>query len=483
MALVGILGAGLSGVVMGIQLKRLGIDDFVVYEKQSDVGGTWLRNTYPGLHCDIPSHIYCYSFEPNPDFSMVFSGHSEIQAYIRSCAEKYGIADHIRLNTTVDRASWQPHDSCWELELAEGERLRHRFVVSATGGLTEPHYPTLDGFDSFEGLVWHAGSWRHDVELAGRRVAVVGSAAAAVQVVPEVAKDAAEVFVYSRTPNWVRPRRNRFYTDEEKAELATDEGWHRARRQQYRDTMLWQRAFEKKTDAIEELRAEVMDQMRAAISDPDTIAALTPSFEPGCKRILVSDDYYPALALDHVTLVPHGVTALTPSGVVSADGTEVDVDVVIFCTGYKLGGRADGGPALEIYGRDGLDLRTAFGRAPESFRGVAIPGFPNWFTVAGVNGSPGHAPVFMTAEVATNYIGRWIHHLLARDANTVEARRDATHEWAEATQAELQEMSWAGDCGGWYRDRNGRILPFFPGSWTRFRREMRELHLDAFEVR
>ncbi|MCY3948807.1 MAG: hypothetical protein OXF61_06355 [Acidimicrobiaceae bacterium] len=246
--------------------------------------------------------------------------------------------------------------------------------------------------------------------------------------------------------------------------------------------MLWQRAFEKKTDAIEELRAEVMDQMRAAISDPDTIAALTPSFEPGCKRILVSDDYYPALALDHVTLVPHGVTALTPSGVVSADGTEVDVDVVIFCTGYKLGGRADGGPALEIYGRDGLDLRTAFGRAPESFRGVAIPDFPNWFTVAGVNGSPGHAPVFMTAEVATNYIGRWIHHLLARDANTVEARRDATHEWAEATQAELQEMSWAGDCPGWYRDRNGRILPFFPGSWTRFRREMRELHLDAFEV-
>lgn len=482
MALVGILGAGLSGVVMGIQLKRQGIDDFVVYEKQSDVGGTWLRNTYPGLHCDIPSHIYCYTFEPNPDFSMVFSGQSEIQAYIRSCADKYGIAEHLRLDTTVDRATWQPDENRWELELDDGELLHHRFVVSATGGLTEPHYPSLEGLEAFEGLIWHAGSWRHDVDLTGRRVAVVGSAAAAVQVVPEVAKVAEEVFVYSRTPNWVRPRGNRFYTDEEKRELASDQGWHRLRREQYRDSMLWQRAFEKNPDAIEELRAEVMEQMHAAIDDPEVIAALTPSFEPGCKRILVSDDYYPALAQEHVTLIPHGVTAMTPTGVVSADGAEVDVDAAIFCTGYKLGGRQDGGPALEIRGRDGLDLRTAFGRAPEAYRGVAIPEFPNWFTVAGLNGSPGHAPVFMTAEVATDYIGRWIRKMLDEGASTIEARRDATHAWAETTQTELQAMSWAGDCPGWYRDRSGRILPFFPGSWARFRREMRELHTEAFDI-
>jgi cation diffusion facilitator CzcD-associated flavoprotein CzcO len=477
---VGILGAGLSGVSMGIQLRRAGLDDFVIYEKQPDVGGTWLRNTYPGLHCDIPSHIYCYSFEPNPDFSMVYSGQAEIQAYIRTCAEKYDLIDHLQLDTTVEAARFDEKEGCWSLEIDADAHARHRVLVAATGGLTEAHLPRIEGRDRFAGPTWHSASWRHDVDLTDKRVAVVGSAASAVQVVPEVAKQAGQVFVFSRTPNWVTPRGNARYSENEKNALQSDQGWHRLRRRQYRATMLWQQAFRKKPGAIAELRHQVMTQMRQAIDDPQLIEALTPGYEPGCKRILVSDDYYPALAMPHVNLVPHGVTDLTETSVVASDGSETEVDVIIFCTGYKLGGREDGRPALEVYGRDGQDLRSALARAPEAYRGLAVPGFPNYFTIGGINGAPGHAPVFLASEVATDYVCRWVQRLVRDDLISIEAKPEATRSYNAGIQAELQQMSWAGDCPGWYRDKTGRILPFFPGSWGRLRRELRDLHEDDF---
>ena len=475
---VGILGAGLSGIVMGINLKRAGIEDFVIYEKQADVGGTWVRNTYPGLHCDMPSHIYCYSFEPNPDFSMVYAGQAEIQAYIRGCAEKYGLLDHLRLDTTVEVARYQDNGS-WSLEIADQPHATHRVLVSATGGLTEPHYPNITDRETFAGPMWHSGSWRDDVDLAGKRVAVIGSAASAVQVVPHVAEQAAELFVFSRTPNWVVPRGNRFYTADEKAAFATDDGWHRVRRSQYRKSLLWQQAFERHPTAAEQLRQQVLDQMRAVINDHETIAALTPTYEPGCKRILVSDDYYPALAKEHVTLVPHGVTALTETDVIAADGSRTEIDVVIFCTGYKLGGREDGRPAVEVHGRD-QTLRQALGAAPEAYRSVAIPGFPNYFTIGGINGAPGHAPVFLVSELVTEHVTRWIERLRDDDLASIEVRPEAATAYSRSVQDELQQMTWAGDCPGWYKDREGRILAFFPGSWNRMRRELRELHQDDY---
>ncbi|MFT7601680.1 MAG: cation diffusion facilitator CzcD-associated flavoprotein CzcO [Acidimicrobiales bacterium] len=478
---IGILGGGLSGVVMGIQLKMAGIDDFVIYDKQDDVGGTWVRNTYPGLHCDMPSHLYCYSFEPNPDFSMVYAGQPEIQAYIRSCAEKYGLLDHLRLGTTVETATYS-EEGYWSLEIAGQTAVRHRVLVSATGGLTEPHYPRIEGRLSFAGPQWHSGSWRHDVDLAGKRVAVIGSAASAVQVVPSVAGQAAEVVVYSRTPNWVVPRGNYHYSVAQKASFATDEGWHRVRRQQWRSSLLWQQAFERNPGAADEIASLVLNQINAAIEDGEVVEALTPSYEPGCKRILVSDDYYPTLAKDHVTLVPHGVTELSENEVVAADGSRTEVDVVIFCTGYKLGSREDGRPAVDVQGRD-CSLREALGRAPEAYRSVAIPGFPNYFVLGGINGAPGHAPLFLVSEVLADHILRWIRRLLDEDLTSVEVKPESAKAYSLAIQDELQNMSWAGDCPGWYKDREGRILAFFPGSWNRMRRELRDLHENDYILR
>lgn len=481
MTQVGILGAGVSGVLMGMRLRQAGIDDFVIYEQQPDVGGTWLRNTYPGLCCDIPSHLYSYSFEPNPDWTSVYAERAEIQAYLRSCAEKYDLIDRIRFATCVEAARYDDQGA-WELELADGTTTSHRALVAATGGLTEPHLPRVAGLDEFTGPWWHSGAWRHDVALDGLRVAVVGSAASAVQVVPAVAERAAEVFVFSRTPNWVMPRHNAAYTAEERESLRDEATWRRLWRRQYRRSLLWYGAFTNRDAATRELRTVCLDNLRSAITDPAMIAALTPSYEPGCKRILVSDDYYPALARPHVHLVPQGVLALTAGGVVAADGTETAVDAVIFCTGYRLGGRADGRPALEVFGRHGRRLADALRERPEAYRGVAIPGFPNYFTVCGINGTVAYGSLVSSAELETEFIAGLIRRLSGDGVRSIEVRADVVARYNEAIQAELQTMSWTGDCTNFYRDRSGRVVAFYPGTIGRMRRELRRASPDDFSI-
>lgn len=480
MTTVGIFGAGVSGILMGMRLRQAGFDDFVLYEKLPDVGGTWLRNTYPGLHCDIPSHLYSYSFEPNPDWSLTYAGQAEIQAYLRRCAEKYDLIGRIRFGTSVEAARYDEVEDVWNLELADGSVATHRVLVSATGGLTEPSLPRIEGLDRFAGPSWHAGHWRHDVSLAGKRVAVVGSAASAVQVVPEVAKEAAEVHVFCRTPNWVTPRNNTPYSEEERDGLRDPQRWRRLWRRQYRESMLWYGAFRRRPEAIQQLRETCLANLRSAISDPELVAALTPDFDPGCNRILVSDDYYPALAQPHVHLVRHGVTGLTETAVVAADGSETEVDIVIYCTGYRLGGRADGRPAVEVFGRGGITMRQALGREPEAYRGVAVPGFPNYFTICGVNGTVAYGPVFLSAELETEFIAGWIGRIADEPLRSVEVRADVAHSWSEAIQAELSTMSWTGNCPNFYRDRSGRIVSFFPGTIGRMRRELRAVGDEDF---
>ncbi|MFN0028197.1 MAG: flavin-containing monooxygenase [Acidimicrobiales bacterium] len=477
---VGILGAGLSGVLMGMQLQRAGISDFVIYERQADVGGTWLRNTYPGLHCDIPSHLYSYSFEPNPDWSMVYAPQREIQAYIRACAERHGLIERIRFGTTVERARWDSAEARWQLDITaadvpEALRASHRVLIGATGGLTEPRLPRIEGLDTFAGPMWHSGAWRDDVDLSGRSVAVVGSAASAVQVVPEVAQRAAAVTVFSRTPNWVMPRNNRTYQPPERDELRRDGAVRKLRRRQYRDALLWHRAFSRNPAAVAELRRSGLDHLRSAISDPALIAALTPDYEPGCRRILVSDEYYPALAMAHVELVPQGVTALDTDAVVAADGSRHHADAVIFCTGYRLGGREDGRPAVEVVGRDGRRLIDALRANPQAYRGIAVPGFPNYFTLPGINGVVGYGAVIASAEVASERIATETGLVVNGSCRTVEARLAPTERFNAEIQAELATMSWAGACSNFYIDGAGRNVTFFPGTLGRMRRELRRV--------
>ncbi len=482
METVGILGAGLSGLAMAIELRRIGIDDFTIYERDLDVGGTWLRNTYPGLHCDIPSHLYCYSFEPNPDWSMVYAGQAEIQGYLRHCAEKYGLLDHLRFGIDVSEARFDPDQGSWSLRTEAGERSDHRVLVQATGGLTAPRLPRIDGLSSFEGPSWHSGSWRHDVDLSGLRVGVIGSAASAVQVVPHVAGKAAAVHVFSRTPNWIVPRANRYYTEVEKDRFHDEVEWHRHRRRLYRSSLLWFRAQKRWSSGQDELRAITLAGMRQSIDDPELIDALTPSYEPGCTRILVSDDYYPTLAQPHVTLVPHGVSALTPTGIVADDGTEIEVDVVIFCTGYRIGSRADGRAAVDVFGRGGQEMSAILAQRPEAYFGVAIPEVPNYFTMNGINGTPGYSSLFNSAELHAELAASLIGRLVDGNLTSVEARRESTDRYNRAIQAELQDMSWSGECRNFYTNRHGQNTTFFPGTLGRMRRELRSTStFEGFE--
>lgn len=480
---VGILGAGLSGVLMGMQLKRRGFDDFVIYEKEADVGGTWYRNTWPGLHCDVASHLYSYTFEPNPDWTQAFASQPEILSYIRSCAEKYGLLDHLRFGARVETARYDEAAGLWQLETEAGLQPTHRVLVSATGGLTEPNYPKVEGLDQFAGIKWHSGAWRHDVDLSGLTVAVVGSAASAVQVIPEVVKRSGKTVVFQRSPNWVMPRNNTEFSDAQKVAFR-DETTHRSYcRKLYRGTLLMHNAFRRQPRAIEAMRHVGLRHMRSAIDDPELLELLTPSYEPGCKRIVVSDDYYPAFAQSNTRLVPHGVTGLTRDGVIAADGSETKVDAVIFCTGYKLGSRADGSPAVEVYGRGGERLTNALARRPESYRGVAVPGFPNYFTICGVNGVAAYVSLFKSAEICSDFISDRIEEIRDENLLSVEVQADATHSYNEVIQAQLQEMSWAtGQCTNFYRNHEGRVLSFHPYTLGRMRRELRSLGRRDFNI-
>jgi cation diffusion facilitator CzcD-associated flavoprotein CzcO len=481
---IGVVGAGVSGIAMGIHLKRAGFENFTIYEKADEVGGTWRENTYPGLHCDVPSHLYCYSFELNPDWSQTFAGQPEIKAYLQRCTDKHGLARHLQLGTSIERACYDEDDGSWTLSTGGDRTVEHRVVVSATGGLTAPNLPKIEGYDVFKGRWWHSGAWNHGHDLSGKRVAVVGSAASAVQVVPHVAGLARQVFVLQRTPNYVLPRRNLAYRPDQKEEFKRPDtralGDHR--RWLYRRSLRSYQVFKKIPAAQVWLRTATLDHLRAHISDPALIENLTPRYTPGCKRLLVSDEYYPALAKDHVQLIDSGLLRLSETGILATDGSAFDVDVVIFCTGYKLGGRADGRPALDVIGRGGHRLRDVLNGRPQALYGVAIPGFPNYFTVCGINGVVAYASVTSSAEVHAEYIARRIRDLTQRRLRSIEVKSDVVQRFSEEAQAELQSMSWAEDCPNFYRDSSGRILSFYPGTLGRLRREMRARTLADYKL-
>ena len=481
---VGVIGAGLSGILMGIQLKRAGIDDFVIYEKAGDVGGTWNCNTWPGLHCDVPSHLYAYSFEPNANWSLLYAGQPEIKAYLRGCAEKYGLFDHLRLGTCIEKARYREEDGSWALEMQDGSTANHRVVVSATGGLTEPNLPPIEGFDDFQGSWFHSAAWRHDYDLKDKRVAVVGSAASAVTVVPHVASLASKLYVFQRTPNWILPRMNAAYDDAAKDAFARDAtgALSKHRQQLYRRSLVTYQAHKKQPAAIAFLREVGMHNMKAHIKNPELIKRLTPDHDPGCKRILIADDFYPALAKDHVELVPEGIARLSQNGAATVSGREVEVDAVIFCTGYKLGARADGRPAVEVAGRGGVTLMQSLMSRPESYRGVAFSGFPNYFTVCGLNGVVAYTALFASAEVETDYIVKRIKDIEQHNLRSIEIKPEVVRRYNDAIQPELQKMSWTGPCQNFYRDATGRGLSFYPGTLGRMRREFRKLTLDDYTV-
>ena len=472
-----ILGAGFSGLGMAIRLRQEGIDSFTIYEKADEVGGTWRENVYPGVACDVPSHLYSFSFAPNPNWSRRFSPGGEIWDYMKDCARKFDLYRSIQFGK---KATAVVHDGKrWRIDFEDGSSATADYVVSGLGGLHEPNVPAFEGLESFEGPAFHTAQWRDDVDLTGKRVAIIGSAASAVQVIPEIVDKVARLDVYQRTPNWVMPRHSFAYPGWAKALFARAPFLARLYRGFYFSFLEWRFSSFKKDDNYVKriVRKTFAKHMDAQVSDPELRAKLTPDYPVGCKRILISDDYLASIQHESVELVTDPIDAVTPKGVRTKDGRERPVDVLILATGFKP---FDILESIAVTGPSGLTLKEAWKDGIAAHRTIAAPGFPNFFLLLGPNSGLGHNSVILMIEAQVNYI---IKLLKAAGAGaSIVPKAAAAKAFDRELQARLQGRVWAAECGSWYVDENGRNYTLYPDAVRGFLREMKTPDVSEYEI-
>ncbi|QNN52426.1 flavin-containing monooxygenase [Nocardioides mesophilus] len=474
-----VVGAGFGGLGMAIRLQQQGERDFAVLDKGEEVGGTWRDNTYPGAACDVPSQLYSFSFAPNPDWSRSFSPQAEIQAYLRRVARESGVLDRFFFGTSLERASWDDEAARWRVVTSAGE-LSADVLVTATGGLSEPRMPAIDGVDEFERTIFHSARWDHEQDLAGKRVAVIGTGASAIQIVPELARTVAHLDVYQRTAPWVIPRRDRAYSSLERLALRHLPPLRRA----YRTAIYWARECYVPGFTIDpRLAAPAERAARAniarAIHDPGLQAAVTPTYRLGCKRVLLSNDYYPALAQDHVALVTDPIRRISRTGVVSADGTERPVDAIVVATGFHT---TEQPIAARIRGREGRSLAEVWaGEGMNAYKGTTVHGFPNLFQIVGPNTGLGHSSMVFVIESQIAYVLDALATMRRRGLASVQPTAAAQHRWNAALQRRMKRTVWStGGCSSWYLDAHGRNTTLWPRTTFVFRRLLSSFDVERY---
>jgi cation diffusion facilitator CzcD-associated flavoprotein CzcO len=463
---VAIIGTGFAGLGMAIRLKQAGIEDFVVLERADDVGGTWRDNTYPGCQCDVPSHLYSFSFAPNPEWSRTFSRQEEIWDYLRECAERFGINPHVRFDHEVLEAAWDDESSRWCLQTPHGE-LTADVVVSGTGALSEPSIPSVPGLEDFEGAAFHSARWDHDFDLEGKRVAVVGTGASAIQFVPRIQPEVESLHLFQRTPPWVLPHSDRPITDRERGAFRRLPLLQRLTRSAIywaRETFVLNFVNQRVAKLPERIGRR---HLRRQVPDPELRRKLTPSYTFGCKRALISNDYYPALAEPNVEVVTDGIAEVRPHSIVGADGTEREVDAIIFGTGFRVHDM----PVIErVRGRDGLTLAERWRDSMQAYVGTTIAGFPNFFMLLGPNTGLGHTSVVVMVEAQIAYVLDALHAMDQRGWQSIEVREDALLAYNQRIQEGLRGTVWNdGGCASWYLDGSGRNSTLWPSFTWRFR--------------
>lgn len=476
-----VVGAGFAGLGTAIKLDEHGFADFLVVDKGDTVGGTWRDNTYPGAACDVPSQLYSFSFAPNPEWSRSFSPQAEIQAYLERTARDAGVLDRFRFGVTVEEASWDEEEQLWHVGTDRGEVLAD-VLVTGSGGLSEPRLPDIPGIDSFEGGIFHSAQWDHDYDLTGKRVAVIGTGASAIQIVPEVAKKAAHLEVYQRTAPWVMPRKDRDYTAIERFAFRHVPLVQKA----YRTGIYWGRecfvpGFTINPKLAAPAKRLALRNIEQGISDPELRKAVTPDFQIGCKRILISNDYYPTLDQDHVDLVTDGIREITPAGIITADGTEHQVDAIIVATGFYT---TEQPIAEHIKGRDGRTLADSWRESGmAAYKGTTISGFPNLFQIVGPNTGLGHSSMVFIIESQIAYIRSALQQMGERGIATVEPRQAAQDAWNADVQRRMERTVWStGGCASWYLDAHGRNTTLWPRTTFKFRELLRTFDLDQYVV-
>jgi cation diffusion facilitator CzcD-associated flavoprotein CzcO len=464
---IAVIGAGFGGIAAGLRLRRAGHTDFLIFDRGTEVGGTWRDNTYPGCACDVPSHMYSLSFMPNPGWTRSFSGQPEIWSYLRRCAGP--LRERLRLSHEVRGASFV--DGRWLLDTSQGPYTAD-FLVAAGGPLSAPVIPTLPGLASFEGEAFHSAAWNHDLDLSGRQVAVIGTGASAVQFVPRIAPAVSRLSVFQRTAPWVLPRGDRNFRAGERRAFARVP----ALRRLARAGVYWGRELA----ALGFLHPPMMRlaertarrHLATSIADPELRRALTPTYRLGCKRVLLSDDFYPALTRPNVALVTSPIAGVKPASVITADGAEHPADTIIFGTGFHA---TDPPRAGVIRGPDGRTLAEAWGGSMRAYLGSSVSGFPNLFLLLGPNTGLGHTSVVFMIECQIDHLLRLLTHIDRAGGGAWEPTPAAQRRYVDTVDHRMTGTVWqSGGCRSWYQDNTGRVSTLWPGHtwsyWLRTRR-------------
>lgn len=476
-----IIGAGFAGVGAAIKLDEAGETDFLVIERAASTGGTWRDNTYPGAACDVPSQLYSFSFAPNPDWSMSFSPQPEIDAYIRKVAENAGVLDRFAFDTLVEDASWDESTQRWTVRTSRGE-IVSRTLISGAGGLSEPKFPDIEGIDTFQGEIFHSARWDHDADLSGKRVAVIGTGASAIQIVPSIQPDVAHLDVYQRTAPYVIPRNDRHYTGIEKMLFRRVPLLQQA----CRAGIYWGRellvpGFTISPKLAFPAKKMAMLNLARGVADDELRARLTPEYEIGCKRILISNTYYPAMASDNVEVVTDRIAKVTADAIVTADGVERPIDVLIVATGFHT---TEQPIAQHIRGRAGLSLSQVWAdEGMSAYKGTTVHGFPNLFQIVGPNTGLGHSSMVHIIESQLAYLVDALKVMRAMGGVTIEPRQEAQDDWNDDLQRRLKRTVWnSGGCSSWYLDEHGKNTVLWPGTTFAFRRRLARFDREAYEI-
>jgi cation diffusion facilitator CzcD-associated flavoprotein CzcO len=478
---IAIVGAGFSGLGTAIALSNEGYgDDLLILERRSDVGGTWYDNSYPGCRCDVPSNLYSFSFAPNPNWTETFSAQPEIERYLQATARQFGVLDKVAFDTTLERATWDGDAGVWRIETSHGP-LSADFLINGGGLLSEPSVPDLPGAASFAGTVFHSAQWNHGHDLTGRKVAIIGTGASTIQFLPIVQRWAGHVTLFQRTPPWIFPHRNRPTTSLERAAYRTlpwTQRISRLRNYWFGEATLGSLLIHNSTK-LRRLEGLATRLLARQVADPELRAKLTPSYTPGCKRLLQSNDYYPALQRPNVTVVTEKIVELQPGGVVTADGELHEVDTIMYGTGFRV---TKSPMAEKVFGSDGRSLKDHWAaHGMQAYCGTTIPGFPNYFMLAGPNTGIGHTSLVVMIEAQVAHVVGALRALKVRGARVAEVRSDVFAQWNAEVQAKAASTVWnSGGCSSWYLDDEGRNTTLWPDYTFRFIRRARVFCPDDY---
>ncbi|PJZ78489.1 flavin-containing monooxygenase [Leptospira neocaledonica] len=476
---IAIVGTGFGGLCAAIQLKKNGFHNFVIYEKSNSVGGTWRENTYPGAACDVPSHLYSFSFEPNANWPRKYSAQPEILSYLKHCAEKYGVLPHIRFGIEIQSADWDDSSRVWKIKTSQNETLDHDVFISAVGQLNRPALPSIKGLESFKGRIFHSANWDPSYNFSGKKVAAIGTGASAIQFIPQIVNQGAEVTVFQRTAPWVVPKPDRKYWGFEKFLFKYLPGLRLLHRFQI---YIWNEirmiAFQKNNHANQIVKWMSLSHMKKFVKDPELRKILTPDYPAGCKRILLSNDYYEALAKPNTKVLSESIQEANSDGIITKEGLQ-KFDTIVFGTGFKA---TEFLSPMKVKGTNNQDLNEVWKNGAEAYLGVTVAGFPNFYILYGPNTNLAHNSIVYMIESQVRYIISALNEMNKKGIKALIPKVRSMQNYNASLNKKFDKFVWDTGCNNWYINSSGKNTNNWPGHTYEYSYKTRKINLSEYEI-